>query len=274
MRKILPLLLLCSIASAKPKLAVLGNSIEKGVFASSPGIKTYDITNMGNDSAPSLLERIIFFLVSKPDWNWATGTKIRSVAQRLQDETRTYWDVKNFAIPGHKAQDVYEYQLDKMLKWAGGAPDIVILAIGANDGAADHPSEMTHVIDFEYYINRITDRTGENTYLVGLPDFTTLQDTVANKRNFLGLKCKKVWSILKSGMTYVTPEWRNEVRTQINKYNKVMEDIATKKGIHMLKDTESIMFTASDVSNKDCWHPSRYGQMKFAEVVWHDIKSQ
>jgi lysophospholipase L1-like esterase len=123
---------------------------------------------------------------------------------------------------------------------------------------------------------------GATIQVVAIPDIKRLYDVGIDKTALGIIDCKRLWSLTALGFPCGsmlspdnTPADRDYVRSRNVQYNRLLEfavALLQKKipdrFLSFTDVTYTYPFTASDVSNIDCYHPSSRGQRAIASGTW------
>ena len=226
---------LCTNAFAY-RMAVSGNSIAAGVFASSDGGKSF-------------VEKI----VERSRYNFGDGDLVNSHCSRLNQQFGNF-ECKNFAISGSKLGDILNEQVDPIVDYD---PDYIVLEGGANDLCATNPVTpavfFNTMADIAFKLNR----NGRAVVVLGLINVNELLRH-ANKRGVLGIKAKTLWKLFGHCDPILI---KRQDRTQLFKdYNSALEEISRVYGFYFAKQVSELKLDPSLLSKFDMFHPSRKAQ--------------
>jgi lysophospholipase L1-like esterase len=209
--------------------------------------------------------------------SWATGSssRVKSIAKRLGESLERRVESHNFARAGAKA-----YQLPKQLeKLEGISPDYITLLIGANDVCDFSESHEEQLTGFEDNVDKTlahltTSYPKAKILLVPIPDMYNLWEVGIENR------CQWKWSLhgfcrklLNRDRTQLE---REQFAERLHDANVTLASLADRYKEHVAFDLElaSAEFTFDQVSNIDCFHPSKKGQAYLAETSWQAAYEQ
>lgn len=282
-------------ASIPKTMAASGDSITAGALA---GFKRSDAHN------PLVIFKFLYF-IGKVGYtrsiyafesrarSWATGDspKVRTHASRLNElnaSSNSRLAAYNASVSGATSHDI-KIQIDSILSWSHktlgqGAPDYVMLAIGANDACQNTNSEMTPVSTYANNVRnaifRILEASDSSRVLVsGIPDLNHLRNVAED--SWLGLPpvstCKQMWALHKFCNNVLVEKdlsKRAEVTKRIFAYQDELEYIRQeanarfgKDRVRFAFDVHNYRFTDDEISI-DCFHPNVHGQQALSDVTW------
>lgn len=276
-------------------MAASGDSITAGALA---GFKRSDAHN------PILIAKFLYILgkigymgslnaLEARQRSWATGegSKVRTHARRLMELNQSEGQklkVYNAAVSGATSYNIKE-QIDSILNWSHkslgqGAPDYVLLAIGANDACQDINDEMTSSRAYSNNIRnavyRILEANSNSRILIsGIPNLEHLRNVAEN--SWLGLpplsKCKDMWALHKfcnNVLLEKDPAKREEVTLRLLEYHKEIEQIRNEANanfgndrVRFSQEVFNYKFSDDDIS-LDCFHPNSDGQQIISDLTW------
>lgn len=231
-------------------MAAIGDSITRGVFA--------------DNSINGLAE-------GQPEHSWAAGWDggdiVVSHYERILGE--------NGAILGSNYNNaVSGARMDDFLAQANATipqnPDYVLVFLGHNDLCRDTVSEIPTDAQFETWF-----RQGIDALLAGLPnakivvleiiDVAQLWDCCSNDGG-----CLFSWLLFGpcGSVTGSNSTDRAIVRQRTIGFNDILRNVCAEKGVIFEDRIFEQVFTLSDVSDLDCFHPSVNGHRKIAEGSW------
>lgn len=192
------------------------------------------------------------------EYSWATGTKIKSHAERLR---KMFDDVKviNMAIPG-----VDSFDLPRQAEQASRVPlDYVTILIGANDFCEKTLNQEAFAVNIEKSIAIIKGKSpGAKILLSSLPNIPKVRAVAET------MECKGIWPEAMKHCDVSDTAWFIE---NWGKMNKKLEQIAMKTdGVKYSPALANREITAEGISTVDCFHPSVAGQEAIAEMTWND----
>jgi lysophospholipase L1-like esterase len=231
---------LCTNAFAY-RMAAIGDSITSGVMAASDG------ASFNGDFFKDVLK----WLVTNPAYNYATGTKLNSHCERLNYDFGNF-ECRNFAEPSTTIEEMYLYQLPKVIDYD---PDYVTFFGGANDICRGTPLSPRMFYNIVSTVAYELQRNNRAVVLVGIPDITHLYDYRHNK-GLLGLRCKTLWKITNNCPNITNGKNLNATRNIIAQYNNALKDIAKEYGYYFAEKSANMKFEVDLISKIDCFHPS------------------
>ena len=276
-------------------MAAIGDSITAGALA---GFKRSDAHN------PLIIFKLLYFIgkvgylrslnaFESRNRSWATGsssqvrthyTRLREMARAEGQELAAY----NAAVSGSTSYNIKE-QVDAVLRWSNrslgqGAPDYVLLAIGANDACQNLNEWMTPVSQYANNIRnavyKILEANPNSKVLVsGIPNLEHLRRVAEN--SWLGLPpmstCKNMWAthnFCNNVLLEPNPEKVRDVTKRIWAYQDEIEYIRRDADARFGKDrvrfsyeVHNYAFTDDEISI-DCFHPNTKGQQVISDVTW------
>ena len=216
------------------------------------------------------------FLKDCPAYSWATGTVAanQSISVRIQSalassgKTLTSYNV---AKTGAMMKD-----LDAQLVTAKTYnPQFVSIMMGANDVCTKTIAGMTPTATFQtQFETAMTKFTSNNPtafiYVSSIPNIYTLYSTFSKSTS-----AKSTWALFGICQSMLssrnTEAQRQQVLTQLKADNQALADVCLKFSANCRYDggaTFNTVFTATDVSTVDYFHPSVAGQVKLAQTAW------
>ena len=213
------------------------------------------------------------FLQDSPEYSWSTGTAA------IVDSQYDHILAADPAIKGHEYNDAKTgaqmSALDGQLKTAAGQHvQYVTILMGANDICTSSPSTMTPTATFRSEFEKaMADFTkadpSAHIFVSSIPNIYHLwailhtNSTAQSTWSTLGL-CQ---SMLSASGTAAT---RSEVQQREIADNAILASVcSTYANCVWDKDTVyKVLFTASDVSKADYFHPDLTGQKLLAAVTW------
>ena len=221
-------------------------------------------------------------------WEWLFGLpNIKSHNQRIS---------ANFGSGGRKnwiaAQngESVKHLATQAAGTAGKNVTYATVMLGGNDVCRDSMADLPTDQEFETHL-----RTGMDTLLGNLPNGATVQVAaipdikrlydVGKDKTALGIvDCEILWAFTVVGFPcgsmlspFNTENDRLYVQSRNIGYNQILKGVTTEKaGQHPEKfisftDTSfTLPFTAKDISNIDCYHPSWRGQRALSKAIWDD----
>lgn len=207
-----------------------------------------------------------------PQYAWSNGTNtgVNSHYLRLRALSATTTSALNYAKTGAKVADL-KAQLQSALK---GKAQYVTVLIGANDACTSSPTTMTSTAAFRSSFESalssyFTSPNAGNVFVASIPNIKGLYDVFKNNST-----AKSTWRLYKIcqsmlGSTRTDAE-RQTVLDRVIAFNQVMAEVC---GIYPKckfdgNQTFGTVFTSSDISTIDYFHPSAAGQKKLSEVTW------
>ncbi len=276
-------------------MAASGDSITAGALA---GFKRTDAHN------PLVIFKFLYYLgkvgytrsifaFESRARSWATGSssRVRTHASRLKElnaANNTALQVYNASVSGSTSHNI-KIQIDYILDWSRkslgqGAPDYVMIAIGANDICQNSNSEMTPVSTYANNVRnavyRVLDANPNARVMVsGIPNLNHLRNVAEN--SWLGLPpvstCKQMWAFHKFCNNVLLEKdvnKRNEVTKRIFAYQDEIEyirrDANSRYGedrVRFAFDVYNYAFSDDEISI-DCFHPNTQGQQALSDVTW------
>ena len=213
------------------------------------------------------------FLADCPANSWATGTNstVKSHFLRLRAVQPTL-TATNVAKTGAKMGDLGR-QLGLL---AGRNVQYVTVLMGANDVCTSSLATMTPNATFQTQFDGalsafFADSAHASSYVFvsSIPNVRQLYDLLKGNSS-----ARSTWksfgicqSMLSSSITDVT---RAQVQAREIEYNGILETVCASYPRCRWDggDTYDVLFTRSDVSTIDYFHPSIAGQAKLAKVTW------
>jgi lysophospholipase L1-like esterase len=162
--------------------------------------------------------------------------------------------------------------------------------IGGNDVCRDTIAELP--TDFEFTIDAAMGLVellqnlpdGATVQVAAIPDVKRLYDIGIDKTALGIIDCEQLWRLTAQGFpcgSMLSPDNseadREYVRSRNVRYNLILQFL-TAIGVRRFPNlhiswtdkTFTYPFTADDVSNIDCYHPSSQGQRTIARETWND----
>jgi lysophospholipase L1-like esterase len=212
----------------------------------------------------------------KPKHSWSTGDDpsdevISHYEMILNENPKIKDNNHNYAVSGSKVNDIYN-QAQEVINM-DPKPEYITILIGGNDACAPSLKEMTDLNVFENEFDRtlslLTEKLPETRILVvGLPDIYQLYD-IGHKKG-----CTLVWDIANICRALTDPsnteEDRLKFRERVIEYNKILKRITEKYNQVYSSSVFNYQFKEEDIT-WDCFHPSKIGQKKIAELTWADV---
>lgn len=249
-------------------MLTIGDSLSHGIFAGSGGIKTTGVDDEGQISGWQgwLIDK----LFAAPRYVYSDGDKIDSIRSRLEGIGYTVNAVR-YAKAGATTEDVLKIQVEQAIK-SGLKFDGVYLLIGAND-TCQNINHLSYIKSIYQTLEKLKPITNK-IYVTPLPKIQNLYETVYNKRNRFFIKCEKVWKItdMCKRLTYGAFGHYEENDKAVRDFNMNLELLTKDAGAVYAKDVEEFDVESKYVSNSDCFHISRAGHEKLADLVWPYVK--
>lgn len=280
--------------SLPDSIAVLGDSISAGTFAEYT-VKSWRNplkfwTLMGKLTA--VYVRKDYDSIENRELSWATGTgrkpNINSVATRVNGlrNKKSSLAIANFSKTGFTSGEILGAPLEQMLQWSAeelgqGAPDSVLLFMGANDVCEETEEGVISVEEFkanvDTVLNRIYSRHPQSKVLMmEIPDLKTMweQHKDARASRSTGLRtCQDVWSFTNfcNNMLDGTEESRARGLEVIQGYNASLAELAEEYADYDVRVADKVFETKVELDDLsiDCFHPSPRGQARLAEEAWN-----
>ena len=231
-----------SFATAKQTLnmAVLGNSVSQGTDSIGWGVY--------------------------PEYNWASGTKIRSHLVKLEEQRDVKVIAKNVSIVGAHS-NLLGFELERLGK--DFIPDYATIEIGANDvcmAIGDVKNNFLHNV--KSAIEKLIDMN-PNVEIIVTP--IARLSSMTKVRNSMG--CKVVWdiacpSILGSLLTEEQRQHRQAMIDDINVSTKAL--VSTYPQVHFNITLGTLDIPDDYISTVDCFHPSVIGQQAFSDLTFDE----
>ena len=214
-----------------------------------------------------------------PQYAWSTGTTgsagtVTSIYSRIKTlNGTTATTALNVAKTGAKVAD-----LDRQLKLVPtGTKTNVNIMIGANDLCTTSTGTITSTVNFTTAFetaltNYIARNPDAKIYLSSIPNINGLYNTFSSTTlaNTIWNNAKVCPTALPS--TTATTATRAVVATREAEFNNALKTACTVKFVKNCRwdnmATYNYVFTASDVSTVDYFHPSVAGQNKIAALAW------
>lgn len=173
---------------------------------------------------------------------------------------------------------------------AGKGYTYATVLIGGNDVCRDTIAELPS--DYEFTIDAAIGLVelfrnlpdGATVQVAAIPDIKRLYDVGIDKTALGVIDCEQLWSLTAQGFpcgSMLSPDNseldREYVRARNVRYNQILHFL-TLLGVRKFPNlniswtdkTFTYAFTADDVSNIDCYHPSSQGQRALARETWND----
>lgn len=230
-------------------LGALGDSITRGM----------DIHALGLES---------------PDESWSTGANLSSsIFNRVQAMAVPEMIVtaQNLAVSGQTVLGSSSQFSAKAQQLAMSSPDVVTVEIGANDvcqGFITDTARQNQMRDkMIAVLNTLVAGNGHTPRLIVVSSIPHIYALTQIPTFASSNVCQTAWTLmcpnLQIGQAQFEAQWAAA--------NQALSDAATAVGGPVVFDGGAVantVFTASDVSSLDCFHPSTQGQGKLAGVVW------
>jgi lysophospholipase L1-like esterase len=232
-------------------MGVLGDSISRG----------FDILQLDKEDVPD---------------NWATGSKLSdSHLNKFQNLfTQHGWDVQivpyNLAVVGNTVLGSSSTLAANATQLAGDQPDYVSIEIGANDVCQGLLAPSGAAAAFQSKISSVLSTLLASAHppkiiaVASIPHIWALTQIPSLASNS---GCQAFWNNvcpnLSAGQTAFDAQWTAA--------NQALQGAAAAAGGPVIYDGGVIagaVFSAGDISNVDCFHPSVQGQSKLSEGIW------
>lgn len=162
--------------------------------------------------------------------------------------------------------------------------------IGGNDVCRDTIAELP--TDYEFTVDAAIGLVelfqnlpdGATVQVAAIPDVKRLYDIGIDKTALGVIDCEQLWKLTAQGFpcgSMLSPDNteadREYVRSRNVRYNQILQFLTaigakkfTNLNISWTDKTFTYPFTADDVSNIDCYHPSSQGQRTISRETWND----
>lgn len=231
-----------------------------------------------------------------PEFNWSTGPYNYKSHYNQIRSFNPYIQYANVAHDGKRYDDFPEQATSAVAYQA----DYTTVMLGGNDICRDTVANIPSNTMIEQYfragMNTLMQGGVKNVLIVGIPDGEALFSVAFNKLTREGLTCNQLWYNLSLAKKHYCPTWLGaEITTNIfdscfyypftcsrarqrraaatarrNSINDLLQTLAGEyaannpdKKIKYIPFTTG--FTANDVNNVDCFHPSKAGQIKLGD---------
>jgi len=221
-------------------------------------------------------------------WEWLFGLpNIKSHNQRIS---------ANFGRRGRKnwiAAQNGDRVKDLASQASGTAGRYVTYAtvmLGGNDVCRDSFLDLPTNAEFETQFTTGMDTllgnlpNGATVQVAAIPDVKRLYDIGKDKTALGIVDCEILWAFTVVGFpcgSMLSPFNSEEVRLYVRDrnigYNQILETVTEEKAtqypgkfISFTNASFEYLFTQSDISNIDCYHPSWQGQKALSKKIWDD----
>lgn len=179
---------------------------------------------------------------------------------------------------------------DQAAQAAGKGYTYATVLMGGNDVCRDTiaelPTDMEFAVDAAVGLvelfNNLPD--GATVQVAAIPDVKSLYDIGIDKTALGIIDCKRLWDLTAEGFpcgSMLSPDNteadREYVQQRNIQYNNILHFLTligahhyTNLFISWTDKTFTYPFSADDVSNIDCYHPSSQGQRTIARETWND----
>lgn len=212
--------------------------------------------------------------------SWATGHSpskvVKSFYTYLKEKSqRSIW-VKNVARGG-ATSDEFETEIFEILEYE---PDMVTVMFGGNDVCHWRESFESNIKIYRKNMAAGIDFLREHfpnieIILLPIPDIYSLYDIKKNDKS-----CRRLWRLSNICRPLLseslTPKDRLAFRDRINQMNQQLAEIAKTRTRHVyfLEKIKDLQFSAENISQYDCFHPSLTGQAKLGDKSWSFFQEQ
>lgn len=179
---------------------------------------------------------------------------------------------------------------DQASQAAGRNYTYATVLIGGNDVCrdtiADLPTDQEFAVDAAIGLVQLFDNLpdGATVQVAAIPDIKHLYDVGMDKTALGVVDCEQLWRLTAEGFpcgSMLSPDNteadREYVRSRNIQYNNILHFLTligarhyTNLFISWTDKTFTYPFTADDISNIDCYHPSSAGQRAIAQQTWDD----
>ena len=175
------------------------------------------------------------------------------------------------------------------LNVAGRGSTYVPVLLGANDicssSIMNFPEDDVFASNFRTGMNNLVENlpSGATIYVAAIPDIEQVYQVGLNKDALGFVSCPLVWAIndiCQSMLSWANTDTEREyVTSRIQGYNGIMKDIiqleyqpiSSATGLFFsYTGVSNEPFTASELSDIDCFHPSELGQQTLSSKTWQD----
>jgi lysophospholipase L1-like esterase len=285
-------------------MASLGDSITAGCLASHRRQTSYmpmkDLYLIGRTIArnkyaenQSVDDRYLSWAAGlSSKWNLLHGLKrVKSHAYRLHYLNKAQgkkFVVRNFAVSGALALNVFMDELPRVFKWSKETlkqkgPDYVTFLVGANDVCADRLEDMTNSNVFKFAVSetlkKLLKANSKTQILVSsIPKIDKLLD-VASDAPVLGFStCKEMWKLTNTcGLLFQRDDEnvRHAVEAKIAEFNEILVSVTDElRALYgdRIRYSESFYNAEFDPDQLavDCFHPNDIGQNFLSELTWSE----
>jgi len=179
---------------------------------------------------------------------------------------------------------------DQAASAAGNGFTYATVLIGGNDVCRDTIAELP--TDYEFTVDAAIGLVdlfrnlpdGATVQVAAIPDVKRLYDIGIDKTALGIIDCEQLWRLTAQGFpcgSMLSPDNseadREYVRSRNIRYNQILQFLTaigavrfSKLHISWTDVTFTYPFTADDVSNIDCYHPSSQGQRAISRETWND----
>lgn len=221
-------------------------------------------------------------------WEWLFGLpNVKSHNQRISanfgSSGRKNWIA---AKNGARVEDL----TTQAAGTAGRNVTYTTVMLGGNDvcrdSIADLPTDQEFTTKFSTGMDTLLGNlpNGASVQVAAIPDVKRLYDVGKDKTALGIVDCEILWAFTLVGFPcgsmlspFNTETDRLYVQSRNIGYNQILEDVTIQKAaqhpgkfISFTDASFSFLFTQSDISNIDCYHPSWRGQKAFSKRIWDD----
>lgn len=162
------------------------------------------------------------------------------IAQKISEKDKQQVNLKPYAVPGAKTNDVLPVLLEKTIK---AKPDIVTVLLGVND-IHDRMSEDDFYSNYKVILERLTKETDAQIYVIAIP--------------YIGAP------------NLILPPHSSYFNKQTRSFNKVLEKLVEEYPVNYI----DLYTTTLEYSKKkeyyatDLFHPSYLGYTLWAQIIY------
>lgn len=287
--------------SPTPYMVTIGDSITAGLFANysidtppEPEELTY-LAFLAAVGPPGESTNRVHNAFKRYDMSWASGSNPFDIVYSHYERLREYIPDLEKVELAHSGDTTWDLQsqvksLFEEIKSRGDEPIYIAYLMGANDLCAKETKDVTTKKDFrknveESLLQIMSNTQNTKVFVSSIPNVFALQ-THENEivlgyilNPNLAVTCRKIWEnlipVCKTATQSSNKKRFNLMKTQLTKYNAIIEEIATvlenefKDRIRFSPAAYNTEILREDLSF-DCFHPSEFGQAHFAEETWRD----
>lgn len=212
-----------------------------------------------------------------PTYSWSTGSvsSVNSHASRLRALGATGLVVTNNSVVSVKAAGLPAQAQAAVTQKA----QYVTVQIGANDACTPTVAEMTPTAAYEASVLAALTTINQGTptakiFVASVPNLKRMWEVSKSKGG-----ARLIWAAARicqsmlvrpTSTTATDNARRDQVQARVNEYNAALARVCT-PARNCTFDNNAVanyVFTASQISTLDYFHPSIAGQAKLAEITW------